>query len=321
MIGIGRRDAGQGSKDAGASARGLAAVALVALAGLLFAPALGAEPHRVEVVGTYPIREALRGKVNPRDEAIQKALWEAVSRVSLELMGEEGGAPDELDPTAAGAPTTGPAPDPAARAGAGAAGRPATAGGAVQPDPTERFRKIFGRDVLPYTRSFRIVEDRGERPVLFAEDPGVRREYLVVVEVLVDLDRVKGELARAGLLEPEPGPGVGRTVTLELLGLDRYAALQRLLETLRRSLSARRIETLEFGPGRQLVRIESPFGPEEMASRLGQLDTAELILDPVEVDPAGGRIRVMAQFFEPVPAGEEGGSVTASPDAAGPIRP
>ncbi|MBY0401850.1 hypothetical protein K2X89_16275 [Myxococcota bacterium] len=301
------------------------------LAASLLAPALRAEPHRVEVVGTYPIREALRGKVNPRDEAIQKALWEGVSRVALELIGEEG-TPVE-DESADATPMGGRAGAAAERTGQTGAGKgvvdPASDPGVVKPDPSERFRKVFGRQILPYTRSFRIVEDRGERPVLFAEEPGVRSEYLVVVEVIVDVDRVRGELARAGLIEVSPVPRVRQTVLIELVGLERYAGLRLALDTLRRALSASRIETLEFAPRRQLLELEGPFGPDEIAARLGRLDSAELILDPVEVDPAGHRLRVLAQYFEPVtdpapeglPSNAGRSPVTASPDAAQPIRP
>lgn len=287
------RPAGQGRLRA----RALALAAFAAVGLLASAPQ--AEPQRVEVVGAYPIRDAQRGKINPRDEAIQKALWEGVSRVALELVGEGGDGEG---------------------AGAGA-GSTSSTPGKPRPDPAERFRKVFGRQILPYTRSFRIVEDRGERPVLFAEEPGVRSEYLVVVEVLVDVDRVRGELTRAGLLESAGTPTASRTVWIELEGLERYAGYRLVLDTLRRALSANRIETLEFAPRRQLLRIDGPLAAEEVARRLGQIDTAELILDPVEIDAEKARIRVLAQHFEPVPEEAASDPVTASPDPRSPIRP
>lgn len=259
--------------------------------------ASAAEPLRVEVVGAYPIRDASRGKLNPRDEAIQAALWEGVSRVALELIGEEAD-PEALEAGEA-MPATGTDPAKAAE----------------KTDSTARFRKILGRQILPYTRSFRILEDRGERPVLFADEPGVRSEYLVVVEVLVDVDRVTAELTRAGLVE-RPGAGAtGQLVTIELIGLDRHAGLRRVLETLRHEIGATRIETLEFSPARQLLRVEAPFGPDEIAARLGRVETADLILDPVDVDREGRRIRVLAQWFPPSPSEE------IELDAAGGVEP
>lgn len=266
--------------------RGILLVAALGLAPTAWA---AAEPHRVEVVGAYPIREALRGKLNPREEAIQKALWEGVSRVALELLGEE------VDPEESEAS---PATAPDERAGGNG-----TAG--VSPaDSTDRFRKIFGKEILPYTRSFRIIEDRGERPVLFADEPGVRSEYLVVVEVLVDVERVTAELARAGLVEGQGATVTSQAVTLELIGLESHAGLRRVIEALRQ-LAVTRIETLEFSPARQLLRVEAPFGAEELGARLDRLESSELILDPVEIDREGRRLRVLAQWFPPAPLDEE----------------
>ncbi len=271
---------------------------LIALLGalVLLAPAGRAgEPQRVEVVGVHPIRDGERGRGNPRDEAIQRALWEGVSQVALELIGE---APEAASDAGEAAALPGAAPAKTEKA----------------PDPTARFRKILGRQVLPYTRSFRIVEDRGERPVLFADEPGVRSEYLVVVEVLVDVDRLEAELARAGLVEQPVLPGgTGESVTIELVGLEQYAGLRRVIETLRRELGATRIETLEFSPARQLLRVESRFGPDEVAARLGRADAADLILDPVEVDREGRRLRVLTQWFPPAPPDESTPEATGLP--------
>lgn len=243
--------------------------------------AQAAEAQRIEVLGSHRIQDAQRGKQDPKDEAIRQALWEGVSRVALELLGEEGDA-TEADPSA-GTPGTG-----AASQGA-------------KPDVTARFRRIFGRDIRPYTQSYRIVEDRGERPVLFADEPGVRSEYLVVVEVLVDLDRVTSELARAGLIaSAEPARG-GESVEIELLGIEQYSAFRRVETVLRSALAASRIETLEYSPARQLLRVESPHGTEAIAARLSRHDSAELILEPVEIDREGRRIQVLGQVFEPAP--------------------
>jgi hypothetical protein len=297
-------NAGRRGKSGRQSGRlGRSGLALGTVLLLAAGASAAAEPHRVEVVGVHPIRDAVRGKTNPRDEAIQKALWEGVSRVALELIGEAS------DPEALESDEAMPA------AGTGPAKTEASA------DPTARFRKILGPQILPYTRSFRIVEDRGERPVLFADEPGVRSEYLVVVEVLVDVDRVTAELARAGLVErPELGSATRQVVTIELIGLERHAGLRRVLEALRQSIGATRIETLEFSPARQLLSVEAPFGPDEIAARLGRVESADLILDPVEVDREGRRIRVLAQWFPPAPAEEEALDGAGLPASAAPRR-
>ena len=195
---------------------------------------------------------------------------------------------------------------------------PEAASGAVPADSTARFRKIFGREILPYTRSFRILEDRGERPVLFADEPGVRSEYLVVVEVIVDVERVTAELARAGLVAAKSGSGPKQSITIELIGLDQHAGLRRLMEVLRGELAVTGIETLEFSPGRQILRLETDFGPAELAARLGRLKLADLILEPAEIDRERRRLRVLAQWFPPALVEEGAPGSTDLPSAATP---
>jgi len=262
----------------------------LALGCLLGTDAVAGEPHRVEVVGIYPIRDAQRGQLNPRDEAIQQALWEGVSRVALELIGDgPGKSRSEIDG------------DEVKRSGAATTSGPTSAPDAPV-DASKRFRGVLGREILPYTRSFRILEDRGERPVVFADAPGVRSEYLVVVEVLVDVARLKSELSRAGLLAPSGTNPSRQRITIELIGLERHAGLRRALETLRTEIGATRIETLEFSRARQLLSVETAIGPDEIAARLGALEGPDLILDPIEVDGDARRVRVLAQWFAPLPS-------------------
>ena len=71
---------------------------------------------------------------------------------------------------------------------------------------------------------------------------------------------------------------------------------------------------------RQLLRVEAPFGPDEIAARLGRVESADLILDPVEVDREGRRLRVLAQWFPPAPVEEEALDGAASPASAAPRR-
>ena len=69
---------------------------------------------------------------------------------------------------------------------------------------------------------------RGVRPALFVEDPDAATEYVVIVEVHVDADRVEKRLVDAGMLASgEPLAAAGR-VRLEVLGLRRYQAYQEL---------------------------------------------------------------------------------------------
>jgi len=226
---------------------------LLGVLGLLGWPCIAlAGLQRVEAVGSYGIREDLRTKVIPREEAIQEALWEAVSRVAMEALGEFSSNEEDV----------------------------------------ALLRTALGKDMLPYTRRFRVLEDMGETPVLFAEDPGIELEYVLVVEVLVDVDRVELALTSAGLLLDPGQPVVGEPVLVELLGIGRYAAFEQILMALRSQLGATRIETLGFARERQLLSVEGPFGPDELSTGLARLDAGDLILEPLGIDWVGRRVRV-----------------------------
>ena len=69
-------------------------IAGLCLVGLLLAQGASAELRRVEAVGIYGIKESMRTRVIPKDEAISLANWEGISRVALELIGESSGFTD-----------------------------------------------------------------------------------------------------------------------------------------------------------------------------------------------------------------------------------
>ena len=169
------------------------------------------------------------------------------------------------------------------------------------------------RPTLPYTLGFRILEDQGERPVLFDDAPGVETEYVVVVEVAVDVDRVAGALEDAGLVV-STSKGPAEALTLELVGLTRYEALERVVGVLRGSLGATRVATLEFERERQLLAVEGPFDAEVLATRLAGFRDPRLVLEPIALDPLYGRLRVLARWFpaDPDEEGEGGPPVSAA---------
>lgn len=300
--------------------RGRAAFVVAAWAALVMGIAGGAlaEVQRVEAVGIYGIRDSMRTKVIPRDEAIADARWEGVSRVALELIGESGAivGDDEFD-------AFGEIVDARSREGAGIeAPLESRARGERRVDPADvrlgrdgpsedqaaLLRSALGEDMLPYTRSYRILEDQGERPVLFDDEPGIETEYVVVMEVIVDVDRVGRALEDAGLVVTADAQNEQVDLTLELVGLSRYPALEQVLEALRGPLGATRVVTLEFERGRQVIAVEGPFDAEGLAARISDLGNAQLVLEPVALDPVFRRIRVQARWFPPAdgPAEEAG---------------
>lgn len=270
--------------------------ALVGAAAMLLAAGVGrAELQRVEAVGIYGIRDAMRSRVIPRDEAISKARWEGVSRVALELIGES--APSEMGVVGVEIRDTPPELRP---------GEPVIPPIEV-PGPSESdgpsndeaavLRAALGEDVLPYMRSYRILEDRGEVPVLFNDEPDVKVEYVVVVEVLVDVDRVTRALERAGLIAKVNSNDAAEVVVVELIGLSHYAALELILQALREQFGATRIRTLEFSRERQILAVEGPFGPSALSAKLAGFEDPRLLLEPVGIDSAGRRIRLIGRWF------------------------
>jgi hypothetical protein len=216
-----------------------------------------AQLQRVEAVGSYGIQESLRSRVTPRDEAVQLAIWEGVSRVALESIGEYASTEEDM----------------------------------------AALEAALGKDMLPYTRSFRILEDKGENPVLFADNPGIKTEYIVVVEVLVDVDRVEGALAEAGLVQDgEPSTTAGDPIFLELVGIERYDTFDSIREAIRSELGASRVETLGFASERQLLSVVGPLDPSELSAALVRLDGGAWSLEAVGIDEDGRRIRVRGRM-------------------------
>jgi hypothetical protein len=294
-------------------------VALYVLVGLAFGAATAtAELQRVEAMGSFGIRESMRTKVIPRDEAIAKARWEGVSRVALELIGEAGPNevnPDELDSSQisiAGShePVLPPIDSPD---GSPIEFQPADGMlDGSSDDEIAALRNALGNDVLPFMRSYRILDDRGEVPVFIRDDPDVAVEYVVVIEVLVDVDRVTAALEAAGLIVGIKSAEIGEPISVELLGLSRFEAFDVLLEALRGELGATRVRTVEFSRKRQVILVEGPFGPSALSASLASLESPELILEPIGVDSIGRRIRLVGRWF---PLSESDGKDAVGVDA------
>jgi hypothetical protein len=259
--------------------------ALLAAAAILLTTGVGrAELQRVEAVGIYGIRDSMRSRVIPRDEAIANARWEGVSRVALELIGEFG--PSQAAAMSPDLPPSIDSLDDEA--------------GNVTEAPSEgevaALLVALGDDLLPYMRSYRILEDQGEVPALFNDEPDVSVEYVVVVAVIVDVDRVTQALARAGLIAVNNPEDTSETVIVELMGLSRYEALEVVLEALRKELGATRVRTMEFSRERQILAVEGPFGPDALLARLADFENPQLQLEPIGVDSQHRRIRLNGRW-------------------------
>ncbi|MFP6655229.1 MAG: hypothetical protein VCB25_06355 [Myxococcota bacterium] len=287
-------------------------------AALFLLPALTAEAEfrRVEATGHYRLRDAMRSKIIARDEAVAIARWEGVSGVALGLI--QDATREEIEIVEAGTIDTGdtPHPDLLLLPEAGE-----TVAAESEPEPerpsaelVSAVRKALGRNLLPYMRRYRILEDRGEVPVLVGDESELRIEYVVVVEVLVDIERVQSALESAGLIVATTWPEAGAPIVVEMLGLSRFEAVEKLERGLREEFGATDVQTLEYTRGRQLLRVEGPFGPEELSAMLARWQSPRLYLEPIGVDSMGRRIRLMGRWF-PEPEEEPEGEAAAMPPA------
>ena len=279
----------------------------------LFAGGATAELQRVEAMGSYGIRDSLRTRVIARDEAISLARWEGVSRVALELIGEA--TPGDVDLAGEESPLTGdgrtaepmlPPIDSLDRPPGEALDPSETSLDNPSEDQVAALQQALGKDVLPYMRSYRILDDRGEVPVFIQDDPDVTLEYVVVVEVLVDVDRVTAALVTAGLIAGSSSAEAGEAIAVELLGLSRFEAVEALVLALREQFGATRVQTVEFSRERQVLLVEGPFGPGALSAKLARLESPQLILEPIGVDSVGRRIRLMGRWFPELEPEEEG---------------
>jgi hypothetical protein len=260
--------------------RVLAFVPLVLSALVLAAAVEAADIRRIEAVGTVPIREGERKATGPKEAAIQAALREAVSRVARDFL---------LDA------------DPDSRSGAGA------------DDPQRAaLLPVLGRDMVRYTKSFRILEDRGPRPALFVEDAGAATEYVVIVEVRVDATRVEKRLIERGLLASRGPVAATQELRLEVLGLDEYAAYEQLRALLLGPLGARSVAPLELERGRSVLGVKTELEPAELLHRLLGQAPENMQMAPLAAEPESIRLRVR---WTPPP---ESGAPAAPGNAPGP---
>lgn len=253
--------------------RALALCAVLLQAGLA-EPASARDVLRLEAVGAVAIRPGKRAAVGPKEAAIQAALREAVSRVAVDFM-------MDADPDRIPAQTGGAIPD------------------GSQAQQIAELMRVLGSDMVRYTTSFRILEDRGERPALIADDPDAATEYVVIVEVHVDADQIEKQLVDKGLLArraPQAAPG---RVRLEVLGLSHYAAYEALEAVLIGDLGARSVAPTLLEPGRSVLEVETELVPGELLHRLLALPTPNLQFSALS--SKRGSIRVSVLWTPPEP--------------------
>lgn len=141
--------------------------------------------------------------------------------------------------------------------------------------------EALGDDPQVYTPRFRILEDRGERPALFVQDPEVESEYVVLVEVHVDTERVRSRLASHGLLVVPSGEAARIRVRLEIQDLTSYAAYRELRRTLLEGVGSRSVVPLEMQRGRALLAVDGALEADALLAELLRVAPPQLEITPL----------------------------------------
>jgi hypothetical protein len=262
---------------------GLGLGVLLALAGFLQVPIAAArDVVRVESVGVAPVRP---DSASPRDAAVRKGLLEAVRETAENLLatGIEDGLDEDL----------GDAQDPQA-----------------ETEESSELQRILGSDPLEYATRFQVVEDRGEGPTLFGSGSDVETEYVVIVSVFVDRDRIRERLTRAGILlaPPDQEPQIRSLLILENIG--EYWVYEEIRRVLLEELKMRAVIAREVSPGRAVLDLTAAQYPSEFLGTLQRSVSGQMELLPLSVEDDALRLRVEA-FERPPPdeAPEEGGAI------------
>jgi len=149
-------------------------------------------------------------------------------------------------------------------------------------EAAELLPGALGDEPFAYTTRFRIIEDRGEVPALYHEDPEVEFEYVVLVEAHIDSDRVEKRLGDAGLLSaraPRPAYQDLTVIVEDPPDFPTFAALRRVL------LEAVGVESAlpaEMERGRAVLRVRASGGASKLLEDLLQAAPPELVVTPVD---------------------------------------
>ncbi len=262
---------------------GLGLGALLAVGGFLAVPIAAAlDVVRVESVGVAPVRP---DSASPRDAAVRKGLMEAVRETAADLLAtrQVDGFDDETSDVE---------------------------GLQAEAEESAELQRMLGNDPLEYATRFQVVEDRGEGPRLFGSDLDVEMEYVVIVSVFVDRDRIRERLTRAGILLAPPGqePQIRSRLILENLGEHWvYAEIRRVLLE---ELKMRAVIPREISPGRAVLELNAAQLPSEFLGSLQHAVADQMELVPLSVEDDEMRLRVEA--FErqaPDEGSEEAGAI------------
>lgn len=175
--------------------------------------------------------------------------------------------------------------------------------------------QALGSDPLVYATRFRIVEDRGERPSLFSNDPEIDTEYVVLAEVHVNIDRVRERLSGAGLMRLPSGDGGSFSTRVTLVDVTSWAELQ-AVRTLLQEVGAESAVPVDLVRGRAVLAVRSSHSVTALVRALRAAAPPELRLEALGAGPDGLELR--ARFMES--SGSSGAARSSPFDTSGPER-
>jgi hypothetical protein len=159
-------------------------------------------------------------------------------------------------------------------------------------EAAEYLPEVLGDEPFDYTNRFRIIEDRGERPALFASDPAVKFEYVVVVEAHIDSKRVGRRLEAAGLAVARSSGEPEREIRLVVDELASYAAYAALREALIEGVGVTSAIPVVLERGRAELVVTSEADPRQLLEDLLRSTPPELLITPVGVEDGVLTVRI-----------------------------
>jgi hypothetical protein len=161
-------------------------------------------------------------------------------------------------------------------------------------DPDLDLGKVLGGRPREFTVGYRVLEDRGERRALLLTDPEISTEYVLLVEVDVDVSRVRSALDAAGLLRPKPAGANSWELRVVVEDLPSYRAYQALRRHLIEVVGASSVTPVLFeGSARVDLLVVAKLAPPELLDRLLRPPPAGLRVEPVYADGESIRIRIV----------------------------
>jgi hypothetical protein len=133
---------------------------------------------------------------------------------------------------------------------------------------------------------------------MFASDPAVESEYVVVAEVTLDADAIRARLETLGLVAAERPQGHQRVV-LVVEGLRHYGPLAELRRLLLDDPRVRSADPVEFRRGRAVLAVDADRDAPGLVADLQRRAPEGLRIDVLDQGRDGATLRVESERTNP----------------------